>query len=142
MPENQSARHSLPRSVFKRGGLVVYGMLVVGGLALIVFIYRHHLPGLALADLIAPSVVLGLGLGRVGCFLNGCCFGGPCDLPWGVQFPAGSPPHEQQIRLGQVYGLLIVADREHRPMIGEARGEDTRGGRSLGRRAHPDDEPA
>ena len=98
-------------------------MLVVGGLALIAFIYRHHLPGLALADLIAPSVVLGLGLGRVGCFLNGCCFGGTCELPWAVQFPAGSPPHEQQIRLGQVYGLLIVADREHRPVIGEVRGE-------------------
>ena len=46
----------------QEGGLVVYGMLVVGGLALIAFIYRHHLPGLALADLIAPSVVLGLGL--------------------------------------------------------------------------------
>jgi phosphatidylglycerol:prolipoprotein diacylglycerol transferase len=107
----------------QEGGLVVYGMLVVGGLALIAFIYRHHVPGLALADLIAPSVVLGLGLGRVGCFLNGCCFGGTCELPWAVEFPAGSPPHEQQIRLGQVYGILIVADDEHRPMIGEVRGE-------------------
>ncbi|HVU86396.1 MAG TPA: prolipoprotein diacylglyceryl transferase [Pirellulales bacterium] len=102
----------------QEGGLVVYGMLLVGGLALIAFIYRHRLPGLALADLIAPGVVLGLGLGRIGCFLNGCCFGGPCDLPWAVTFPADSPPHEQQIRLGQVYGLTVVADAEHRPVIG------------------------
>ena len=101
------------------GGLVVYGMLVVGGLALIAFIYRYRVPGLALSDLIAPSVVLGLGLGRIGCFLNGCCFGGPCDLPWAVSFPAGSGPHEQQIRLGQVYGLLVVADRDDRPTIAE-----------------------
>lgn len=101
----------------QEGGLVVYGMLLVGGLALIAFIYRHRLPGLALADLIAPSVVLGLGLGRIGCFLNGCCFGGPCDLPWAVTFPADSPPHEQQIRLGQVYGIMVGADAEHRPII-------------------------
>jgi phosphatidylglycerol:prolipoprotein diacylglycerol transferase len=106
----------------QEGGLVVYGMLVVGGLALIAFIYRHRLPGLALADLIAPSVVLGLGLGRLGCFLNGCCFGGPCELPWAVRFPAGSPPHEQQVRLGQVYGLLVAADAEHHPIVGEIYG--------------------
>jgi phosphatidylglycerol---prolipoprotein diacylglyceryl transferase len=101
------------------GGLVVYGMLVVGGAALIAFIYRRKVPGLALADLIAPSVVLGLGLGRIGCFLNGCCFGGPCHLPWAVTFPADSGPHEQQIRLGQVYGLLVVADSKQRPIIGQ-----------------------
>lgn len=101
----------------QEGGLVVYGMLVVGGLALIAFIYRYHVPGLALADLIAPSVVLALGLGRIGCFLNGCCFGGPCDLPWAVTFPAGSGPHEQQIRFGQVYGIWVGAGPEHHPEI-------------------------
>ena len=100
------------------GGLVVYGMLVVGGGALLAFIYWYRVPGLALADLIAPSVAMGLAFGRIGCFLNGCCFGGPCDLPWALSFPADSGPHEQQIRLGQVYGLLVVADRDHRPEIG------------------------
>ena len=105
----------------QEGGLVVYGMLVVGGLALIAFIYRHHLPGLALTDLIAPSVVLGMGLGRLGCFLNGCCFGGPCDLPWAVSFPAGSAPHEQQIRNGALYGILVLGDRQQRPVLGDVR---------------------
>jgi phosphatidylglycerol:prolipoprotein diacylglycerol transferase len=114
----KSLREALVIAIsIQEGGLVVYGMLLVGGLALIAFIYRHRLPGLALADLIAPSVVLGLGLGRIGCFLNGCCFGGPCDLPWAVRFPADSPPHEQQIRLGQVYGIMVGADAEHRPII-------------------------
>ena len=84
------------------------------------FIYWYRVPGLALADLIAPSVAMGLAFGRIGCFLNGCCFGGPCDLPWALSFPADSGPHEQQIRLGQVYGLLVVADRDHRPVIGNA----------------------
>jgi phosphatidylglycerol:prolipoprotein diacylglycerol transferase len=58
-----------------KGGLVVYGALLAGGAALAGFVYRHRLPGLMLADLIAPGVVLGMALGRVGCFLNGCCFG-------------------------------------------------------------------
>jgi phosphatidylglycerol---prolipoprotein diacylglyceryl transferase len=101
------------------GGLVVYGMLVVGGGALLAFIYWFRVPGLALADLIAPSVAIGLAFGRIGCFLNGCCFGGPCDLPWAISFPKDSGPHEQQIRLGQVYGIMVVADKEHHPVIGE-----------------------
>ena len=39
------------------------------------------LPILAIGDIIAPSMVVGLALGRVGCFLNGCCFGGVCLTP-------------------------------------------------------------
>ena len=119
-PSSSSAiRGSIGRILrLDTGGLVIYGALLVGGLFVVIFIRKYHVPGLALTDLIAPSVVLGLGIGRLGCFLNGCCFGGPCDLPWAVTFPAGSPPHEQQIRLGQVYGLLIVGDAEHRPVIG------------------------
>ncbi|MBI2827148.1 MAG: prolipoprotein diacylglyceryl transferase [Planctomycetia bacterium] len=101
------------------GGLVVYGAMVVGGAAFVAFVYRHKLPGFALADLIAPSVALGVGLGRIGCFMNGCCFGGPCDLPWAVTFPADSPPHEQQIHLGLVYGMLVGADAEHRPVVAQ-----------------------
>jgi len=58
------------------GGLVVYGSLIAGSLALIWFVKKNKLPGLALCDLIAPSMVLGLAFGRIGCLLNGCCFGG------------------------------------------------------------------
>ena len=36
-------------------------------------------------------MLLGLAFGRIGCFMNGCCFGKQCSLPWGVQLPAGSP---------------------------------------------------
>jgi phosphatidylglycerol:prolipoprotein diacylglycerol transferase len=92
-----------------QGGLVVYGSLLAGGAALVVFIYKHNLPGLALADLVAPGVVLGVALGRIGCFLNGCCYGGPSDLPWAVRFPAPSPAYVDQARQGQlfVHGLLF-----------------------------------
>lgn len=109
------------------GGLVVYGALIGGGLSLIAFVYRYRIPGLALADLIAPSVVLGMALGRVGCFLNGCCFGDVCDLPWAVTFPKQSPPHElspaheQQILMGQIFGLTIGADKKGAPIIADVR---------------------
>jgi phosphatidylglycerol:prolipoprotein diacylglycerol transferase len=91
------------------GGLVVYGSLLAGGLALIVFVYKYRLPGFALADLIAPGVVLGMALGRLGCFLNGCCYGGTCELPWAMEFPFGSPPHRDQVQGGRlfVHGLLL-----------------------------------
>jgi phosphatidylglycerol---prolipoprotein diacylglyceryl transferase len=91
------------------GGLVVYGSLLAGGAALLVFIHKNHLPGLAFADLIAPCVVLGVGLGRIGCFLNGCCYGGPSDLPWAVTFPAESPAYLYQAQRGQLYlhGLVF-----------------------------------
>jgi phosphatidylglycerol:prolipoprotein diacylglycerol transferase len=101
------------------GGLVVYGALLLGGIALLTFIYKHHVPGLALADLIAPSVVIGLGIGRLGCFLNGCCFGGLCDLPWAVTFPKDSPPYQHQVVTGQMHGLVIAAGAEHMPVIAD-----------------------
>jgi phosphatidylglycerol:prolipoprotein diacylglycerol transferase len=53
-------------------------------------------------DIIAPSAALGMGLGRIGCFLNGCCWGLPADLPWAVRFPFGSPPAVQQWQDGQL----------------------------------------
>jgi phosphatidylglycerol:prolipoprotein diacylglycerol transferase len=41
---------------------------------------------------IAPSLALGVAFGRIGCFLNGCCYGDRCDLPWALRFPKGSIP--------------------------------------------------
>jgi phosphatidylglycerol:prolipoprotein diacylglycerol transferase len=58
-----------------------------------------------MADLIAPSLALGLAIGRIGCLLNGCCYGGPCDRPWAVTFPAGSPPYEEQVASGELPGI-------------------------------------
>lgn len=103
-----------------QGGLVVYGSIFGGGLALAVFAWRHGMPGLALADLAAPSVVLGVAVGRLGCFLNGCCYGGVCDeLPWAVRFPFGSPPHVRQVQDDLIYlhGLKIAAGPSGRPII-------------------------
>ncbi len=48
---------------------------------------------------------MGLAIGRVGCFLNGCCYGDECQLPWAVAFPPGSPPWWQQALDGHLNGL-------------------------------------
>ena len=74
------------------GGLVVFGSLPTAAVATWLFAVRRRIPVLRLADCIAPGLLLGLAVGRIGCFLNGCCYGGPCDLPWGVRFPAGTAP--------------------------------------------------
>ena len=84
---------SLARVAFvPNGGLVVFGALPTAALAAWWYARTHGLPLLRLADVIAPGLLVGLAIGRVGCFLNGCCYGGPTDLPWGVSFPPGSAP--------------------------------------------------
>jgi phosphatidylglycerol:prolipoprotein diacylglycerol transferase len=82
------------------GGLVVFGSLPTAGLAAWAFARRRGIPFLRLVDCAVPGMLLGLAIGRVGCFLNGCCYGGPCDLPWAVRFPPQSPPWIDQVRRG------------------------------------------
>jgi phosphatidylglycerol:prolipoprotein diacylglycerol transferase len=57
------------------------------------------------ADCCAPSIALGIFLTRIGCFMNGCCFGKVSDFPWTVQFPHGSGPYIQQLMNGQISGM-------------------------------------
>jgi hypothetical protein len=90
--------HEPPRALLdvRKGGLEVYG----GFIAVVVLVlgylwWRKHSIRWYL-DIIAPSAALGMAIGRIGCFLNGCCFGGVCDLPWAVHFPYGSGAQRQQ----------------------------------------------
>jgi phosphatidylglycerol---prolipoprotein diacylglyceryl transferase len=78
--------------VFKvwNGGLVFYGGLVGATLASVLYIRRMKLPLWKLADILAPSIALGYVFGRIGCLLNGCCYGRACELPWAIRFPPGN----------------------------------------------------
>jgi phosphatidylglycerol---prolipoprotein diacylglyceryl transferase len=74
-----------------KGGIVYYGGMI-GGLAGFAVGHRLLLKStgtsfLEALDLVVPAIALAQGFGRVGCFLNGCCFGSESDLPWAVQFP-------------------------------------------------------
>lgn len=105
-----------------QGGLMVYGALIGGLLGFTAFLFKHKLPLLPMFDILTPGMLLGLALGRMGCFLNGCCFGGVCDLPWAVQFPVGSPPFVQQVEEGKIflYGLKFHGPDTAPPVIAEA----------------------
>ena len=96
---------------FAEGGLVVYGSVIAASVAFVAFIAIRRLPALALLDVIAPSVALALGFGRIGCFLNGCCFGGVADVPWAGSSPADSPPWEHQVLEGDLYLHGLKFDR-------------------------------
>lgn len=80
-----------------RGGLEFYGGFIGGALGVIVYSVYKRLSFRLYADIIAPSLMWALAIGRVGCFLNGCCWGGVCTNPdgtkafaWALTFPYGS----------------------------------------------------
>jgi phosphatidylglycerol:prolipoprotein diacylglycerol transferase len=73
-----------------QGGLTLYGGIVAGTVAGLVSARHFGLPMWTVADALAPSLALGTAIGRIGCFLNGCCYGKPTHLPWAVHFPADS----------------------------------------------------
>jgi phosphatidylglycerol:prolipoprotein diacylglycerol transferase len=99
------------------GGLVLYGSIIGGTIALGLYCWRHKLSPLAIGDIVAPALMIGLAFGRIGCFLNGCCYGGACELPWAVQFPPESPAYESQFVSGQILGLILPEDPNARPRI-------------------------
>jgi phosphatidylglycerol:prolipoprotein diacylglycerol transferase len=72
-------------------GLSMLGGVVLALLSSVAFFAYHRLPVLPHVDVIMPSVLLGEGITRIGCFLNGCCHGLVCTAHWGVRFPDGSP---------------------------------------------------
>jgi phosphatidylglycerol:prolipoprotein diacylglycerol transferase len=61
---------------------------------------RRPFPFWAMCDVAAPAVAIGAAVGRIGCFLNGCCDGAMCNLPWAVRFPAGSHAWVRQVNAG------------------------------------------
>ncbi|HXV63880.1 MAG TPA: prolipoprotein diacylglyceryl transferase [Vicinamibacteria bacterium] len=82
-----------PFSLVRSGG-VFYGGLVAAVLTAIWFFRKHNLPVWVTTDILAPSVALGHGIGRLGCFSAGCCYGKPTSLAWGVTF---TDPYAKEI---------------------------------------------
>jgi phosphatidylglycerol---prolipoprotein diacylglyceryl transferase len=73
------------------GGLVFYGGLIGAIIAGAAYLRWKKLPLWKIADALAPSIALGSVFGRIGCLLNGCCYGRACDLPWAISFPPDNP---------------------------------------------------
>lgn len=93
---------------FTEGGLVVYGSFIGGGVAVAYYIFRHRLPLLTFGDVIVPCLFIGVFFGRIGCLMNGCCYGGRCDEHWAsIQFPPTSVVYHSQLQSGELLGLQI-----------------------------------
>ena len=69
------------------GGFSLHGGILGGALFVLFFAQKHQIHKGKLLDLCSPSLALGTAIGRIGCFLNGCCYGIPSNLPWAVKFP-------------------------------------------------------
>src|SRR4051794_1738532 len=85
-----------------KGGIVLYGSILGGTVAFLIYRRFRPFPLLPMLDVIAPALAFGIAVGRLGCFLNGCCFGDTCDLPWAVAFPKHSPAWEAEVNRGLI----------------------------------------
>jgi len=78
------------------GGLELLGGVIAALLVIFFYLRYHKLPVRRYLDILVIGLMLALAFGRIGCFLNGCCFGKPADLPWAVRFPYRSLAYTSQ----------------------------------------------
>ena len=89
-------------------GLVWYGGFIGGFLGILIVIVRSPNPTLATIDIIGPTLLLGYGIGRIGCLLAGDGdYGPPADLPWAMAFPNGTVPTDERVHPTPIYETLI-----------------------------------
>lgn len=89
------------------GGLVFHGGFILATLAGFAYAMWRKLPAWRLLDIFAPSVALGHAIGRLGCFVNGCCYGRRTELPWAIQYPYGYEAHGAGVHPTQIYETLL-----------------------------------
>ncbi len=108
------------------GGLTVYGAVLGAALGIWIYSRFSKLNFGYFADLIAPGIILAQAVGRVGCTINGCCYGIETSLPWGVVYtnptclaPLGVAVHPTQIYeiiyLLIIFGVLLILKGRFRP---------------------------
>ncbi|MFH1414277.1 MAG: prolipoprotein diacylglyceryl transferase [Candidatus Omnitrophota bacterium] len=88
--------------MLQRGGLSWFGGLISGVVVAILYIKKKKLQIFKVLDLIIPFIALGQAIGRIGCLLNGCCYGIPSRF--GIYFPG----HESPLVPIQIYSSLIL----------------------------------
>ena len=79
------------------GGLELLGGVLLSIVVIFAYLLVLKLPVRRFLDILAIGIVLVLGFGRLGCLMNGCCFGQPSDAPWAIRFPYASIPYQSQV---------------------------------------------
>ena len=88
-----------------QGGLVFYGGFILAALVIFLYIRKHKLSISRILDICAPAMAIGHAFGRVGCFIQGCCYGAPCK-GMGVIYPPGSEAARRFPDLGSIHENL------------------------------------
>lgn len=94
---------SYPGELINPAGLTIFGGILGGMLGMWIYCRLRKVSAAPLLDLAAPGVILSQAIGRIGCIVNGCCYGKPTGLPWGFVYtnpesfaPLGTPIHPTQ----------------------------------------------
>jgi phosphatidylglycerol:prolipoprotein diacylglycerol transferase len=119
--------HPLEIFMMWKGGLAFQGGLILGLLIMVLYIHRHQMALWTTLDIMAFATPLGQFIGRLGCFMAGCCYGRECHQPWAVTFnhpdtlaPMGVPVHPTQLyesflSLGVFFFLMWLRHRQKFP---------------------------
>lgn len=91
--------------IMSAGGSAQYGALILGIIAFFLYCRYRKLNAAAFGDVFAPAAMLMVIFARIGCFLNGCCFGKACSQNLGVAYPKGSLPYSVHLAQGLVTDL-------------------------------------
>jgi len=94
---DQFRDHPLDVFAIWNGGLELLGGVLLAIAVIFFYIRYHKLPLRHYLDVLAVGLMAALIFGRIGCLLNGCCYGKPTELPWGIRFPYGSFAYRSQI---------------------------------------------
>jgi phosphatidylglycerol:prolipoprotein diacylglycerol transferase len=100
-----------------QGGNNFYGCILGGLTGSVLYWFRRPFPFWLMTDVAAPAVAIGIAIGRIGCFLNGCCYGAVCDRPWAVCFPAGSHAWVRQVDAGLISPWATISLPVHPTQI-------------------------
>lgn len=109
------ARTGDPLAILEQGGLVFYGAVPTAVAAVVIAGRAFGMPWLKIIDLSVPGIAMGHALGRIGCFLGGCCFGAEWDGPWAAIaiHPLAASAHpsvpRHPVQLYESMGLLVLA---------------------------------
>lgn len=100
----------------RSGGLTYYGGFLLAFVAVLGYGLYKRVPVRLGMDIIAPCLMIGLGFGRIGCYLNGCCYGAETNVGWAVQFPYHSDAYLEQAHNGEIRVPADLLDRDGQPM--------------------------
>ena len=102
-----------PGLIFSPAGLTIYGAVLGAVLGIWIYSKVSKFPSGHVFDLLAPGIILAQAIGRVGCTINGCCYGLPTSLPWGIVYthpesyaPLGVAFHPTQV-YEIIYNLIV-----------------------------------